>query len=303
MQSIDFSKPLIRIRDRPDFHADIVIGADGLKSVCREEMLGRKDPPHLTGDLAYRITVKASDMRKHPDLRDLVDNPEMHLWMGPSSHAVCYLLKGGDLYNSVLVCPDNLPELVNTAKADLQEMRDFFVNWAPQMRKLLDMVQETSKWRLQNSHEMHTWSHDGGKFTLLGDACHATLPYLAQGAAMAVEDGAVLGHLFSRATHPSQLKDLLLIYEKIRKARTTKVVQTSSLMRDVYHCRDGDVQQERDRQLRDEQPFEDFPNPWADPNLQRFLFGYGAYEEAEQAWKKYLEGRFMGTTGGFRANL
>jgi salicylate hydroxylase len=178
VQSIDFNKPLIRIRGRPDFHADIVIGADGLKSVCREEMLGKKDPPHLTGDLAYRITVKASDMRKHPELRELVDKPALHLWMGPSSHAVCYLLKGGDLYNVVLVCPDNLPELVNTAKADLQEMRDFFINWAPQMRALLDMVQETSKWRLQNSHEMYTWSHDSGKFTLMGDACHATLPYL-----------------------------------------------------------------------------------------------------------------------------
>jgi len=98
--------------------------------------------------------------------------------MGPSSHAVCYLLKGGDLYNIVLVCPDNLPELVNTAKADLQEMRDYFVNWDPKLRALLDMVQETSKWRLQNSHEMYTWSHDSGKFTLMGDACHATLPYL-----------------------------------------------------------------------------------------------------------------------------
>lgn len=175
---IDFTKPLLRIRGRPDFHADIIIGADGLKSVCREEMLGHKDPPHFTGDLAYRITVKAGDMRKHPELRELAERPAINLWMGPSSHAVCYLLKGGDLYNIVLVCPDNLPELVNTAKADLQEMRDYFVNWDPKLRALLDMVQETSKWRLQNSHEMYTWSYESGKFTLMGDACHATLPYL-----------------------------------------------------------------------------------------------------------------------------
>jgi salicylate hydroxylase len=175
---IDFNKPLIRIRGKPDFHADIVIGADGLKSICREEMLGHKDPPHFTGDLAYRITVKASDIRKHPELRELAEKPAINLWMGPSSHAVCYLLKGGDLYNIVLVCPDNLPEFINTAKADLQEMRDYFVNWDPRLRAILDMVQETSKWRLQNSHEMYTWSHDSGKFTLLGDACHATLPYM-----------------------------------------------------------------------------------------------------------------------------
>jgi salicylate hydroxylase len=141
-------------------------------------MLGRKDPPHFTGDLAYRITVKASDMRMHPGLVELAENPAINMWMGPQAHAVCYLLKGGDLYNIVLVCPDNLPEFINTAKADLQEMRDFFANWDPKLRALLDMVQETSKWRLQSSQEMYTWCHEGGKFALLGDACHATLPYM-----------------------------------------------------------------------------------------------------------------------------
>lgn len=119
---------------------------------------------------------------------------------------------------------------------------------------------------------------------------------------MAVEDGAVLGSLFEKVSHPSQLKDLLLIYERIRKARTTKIVKTSSLMRDIYHCRDGDVQQERDRQLLEEEPFEEYPNPWADPKFQEYLFGYGAYKEADRAWEKYLAGRFTGTAGNFRAN-
>jgi salicylate hydroxylase len=146
---------------------------------------------------------------------------------------------------------------------------------------------------------MYTWSHPSGNFTLLGDACHATLPYVAQGAAMAVEDGAVLGALFEKVTRPSQLKDLLIIYEKIRKARTTRIVKTSSQMRDIYHCRDGDVQQERDRQLLEEEPFEEYPNPWADPAFQEFLFGYDAYAEAEKAWEKYLKGRFIGTAGNF----
>lgn len=300
---IDFDTPCIHIKNKPIFYADIIIGADGLKSVCREEMLGHKDPPHFTGDLAYRITVKASDMLAHPLLADLASQPAINMWIGPSSHAVCYLLKGGGLYNIVLACPDNLPELVNTAKADIQEMRDFFKGWDPKLTALLDLVQETSKWRLQNSHEMYTWSHDSGKFALMGDACHATLPYVAQGAAMAVEDGAVLGALFEKVAHPSQLKDLLLIYEKIRKARTTKIVQTSTLMRDVYHCKDGDVQQERDRQLLEEEPFEGFPNPWADPMFQDFLFSYDAYAAADEAWDHYLQGKFAGTAGAFRAHL
>ena len=175
---VDFEKPSLHLKDKPEFLADIILGADGLKSVCREALVGHPDPPHLTGDLAYRIIVKASDMKKDPLLRDLAEKPAINYWMGPDAHAVCYLLQGGDLYNIVLICPDNLPELVNNAKADVQEMRDFFEKWDPKLKALLGLVQETSKWRLQNSEEMETWSHPSGKFALLGDACHATLPYL-----------------------------------------------------------------------------------------------------------------------------
>ena len=175
---IDFEKPSLHLKDKFEFQADVVLGADGLKSICREALVGHPDPPHLTGDLAYRIIVKASDMKKHPLLKDLAEKPAINYWMGPDGHAVCYLLQGGDLYNIVLICPDNLPELVNNAKADVQEMRDFFEKWDPKLKALLGLVQETSKWRLQDSEEMESWSHPSGKFALLGDACHATLPYL-----------------------------------------------------------------------------------------------------------------------------
>ncbi len=176
--NIDFDRALIRIRNKPDFQADMIIGADGLKSICRESLLGHTDPPHLTGDLAYRIVIKAEDMKKHPDLRELAEKPAINYWMGPYGHVVCYLLQAGGLYNIVLICPDNLPEMLNTAKADLQEMRDFFAGWDPKLKTLLGMVQDTTKWRLLNSEEMESWSHPSGKFVLIGDACHATLPYL-----------------------------------------------------------------------------------------------------------------------------
>ena len=175
---IDFDKGVVRMRDKADFQADLILGCDGLKSICRETLLGHADPPHLTGDLAYRIVIKAEDMKKHPDLRELVEKPAINYWMGPHGHVVCYLLQGGGLYNIVLICPDNLPEMLNTAKADLQEMLDFFENWDPKLKTLLGMVKETTKWRLMNSREMDRWSHPSGRFVLLGDACHATLPYL-----------------------------------------------------------------------------------------------------------------------------
>ena len=299
---IKFDKPAVELRGKPDFEADIIIGADGLKSVCRESLLGHSDPPHLTGDLAYRIIVPAAEMKKHPLLKDLAEKPAINYWMGPDAHAVCYLLQGGGLYNIVLICPDNLPEMVNMAKADLQEMHDFFANWDPRLRALLQLCNETSKWRLQNSREMLSWSHPSGKFALLGDACHATLPYLAQGAAQAVEDGAVLGALFEKIEAKSQLQDLLVIYEAIRKSRTTQVVKGSShLGANIFHLHDGPRQQERDRQMLEQEPFEGYPNRWADPVFQPFLFGYDAHEEVDKAWKRYKNGTFPGTAGRFQA--
>lgn len=178
VSGINFEKPAVQLAEKPDFDVDVILGADGINSVCRDALLGRPDPPHLTGDLAYRIIVKAEDMKKQPELQEFAEKPAINYWMGPRSHVVCYLLQGGSLYNIVMIAPDNLPELVNTAKADLQELRDLFQSWDPRLQKLLSLVQETSKWRLQNSEEMKSWSHQSGKFALVGDACHATLPYL-----------------------------------------------------------------------------------------------------------------------------
>jgi salicylate hydroxylase len=175
---INFVKSSASIKDKPDFVADVIIGADGLKSVCREALLGRPDPPHTTGDLAYRIIVKVEDMKKHRALWELFDPPCINFWMGPNAHAVCYLLQGGSLCNIVLIRPDNLPDSVNMARADLQEMLDFFKDWDPRLRTLLGLVQETRKWKLRNSQEMQSWSDLHGRLVLLGDACHATLPYL-----------------------------------------------------------------------------------------------------------------------------
>ncbi|SRR6266536_200634 len=110
----------------------------------------------------------------------------------------------------------------------------------------------------------------------------------AQGAAQAVEVGAVLGHLFEKMTHKNQLTDLLVIYEAIRKSRTTRVVKGSTAYRDIYHMHDGPRQVERDRQLLEYEPFEGYPNRWADPVFQKFLFDYDAQEEVEKAWETYV---------------
>jgi salicylate hydroxylase len=138
---------------------------------------------------------------------------------------------------------------------------------------------------------MNSWVHPEGKFVLLGDACHATLPYLAQGAAQAVEDGGVLGGLLSNvsADDKNHLRPLLDSYERLRKARTTAVVKGSTALQNVFHMKDGPGQQRRDRTLLEDKPTEGFPNRWRDPVFQKFLFAYDAFGEAEKAWTELEE--------------
>ncbi|KAI5777577.1 hypothetical protein EDC01DRAFT_759834 [Geopyxis carbonaria] len=297
VQAIDFSKPSVTLATGETIECDLVVAADGLKSKCRELFLGHADPPRLTGDLAYRIIVKAEDMKKDPVLEPLTRVPVINYWMGPDSHAVCYLLQGGGLYNIVLICPDNLPADTAVVDADIGELRGLFANWDIRLQRLLGLVQQTFKWRLQNSEEMDSWVHPEGKFALLGDACHATLPYVAQGAAQAVEDGAVLGGLLAHVSRADRnnLRPLLDCYEQLRKKRTTVVVKGSSHCRDIWHLHDGPEQEKRDATLLADEPVEGFPNRWRDPVFQKFLFGYDAFAEVDKAWEK-LAPVYKGTT-------
>lgn len=149
MDSIDFSAPAVTLATGQTIDCDLVVGADGLRSKCRELYLGHADPPQNSGDLAYRILVRASDIRKDPELAGLAETPMLNIWMGPRAHAVCYLLKGGDLYNIVLICPDDLPPGVAQQAADLDELRAIFQTWDPRLQKLLGLVQQTFKWKLE----------------------------------------------------------------------------------------------------------------------------------------------------------
>ena len=127
--------------------------------------------------------------------------------------------------------------------------------------------------------------------------------YSGQGASMALEDAAVLGSLFSKIVHRSQLPDLLTIFETMRKPRTTTVVKATVATGLAEKYPDGPLQRERDRQFREEKSFEGFPMRLGDPTFLKFLYGYDAFHEAEKAWATYLNGRFPGTIGMFRAGL
>ncbi|KIV89302.1 hypothetical protein PV10_08879 [Exophiala mesophila] len=268
------------------FVTDLVVGADGINSNLREIFLGRPDPPTPTGDLAYRLLLSTKEILKDPELAPFVTDPQVNYWLGPDAHAVNYVLRGGELFNMVLLVPDDMPlGGANTLEGNVEEMRALYKDWDPRIPKLLKLCESVYKWRLQIRIGMDSWSHPSGTFTMLGDAVHATLPYLASGAGMCLEDAAVLGELFSRAPNPRDpqvKKELLSIYETCRKERTEMVVKRGNLQQHLYHLHDGPEQQERDRKIMAKEQGEALA--WRDSGLAPKLLGYQVEKDVDQYW-------------------
>ncbi|HEY6200330.1 MAG TPA: FAD-dependent monooxygenase, partial [Candidatus Binatia bacterium] len=208
---------------------DLLIGADGVKSAVRAQIAGA-DQATYTGDAAWRLTLPSS--RLPEDFMGRV----MSVWMGPGAHVVCYYLRGGALLNFVgLVETDEVSEESWTAKFPWERLKADFAGWHEDIQAVIDKADKDAcyRWSLFYRPPIKQWSTR--RATLLGDAVHATLPYLAQGAAMAIEDGAVL----TRALQSTDsVADALRRYERNRIERTSRIVAGSSANRTLFHMRD-----------------------------------------------------------------
>lgn len=207
----------------------------------------------------------------------------------------------------VLLVPDDLPPSTNTLAGDVSEMRSLFTHWDPVIRKLLALCTSVSKWRLMIRPSLNpSWSHPSAAFTMLGDAAHATLPYLASGAGMSIEDGHVLGLCLGRIKGKSvaEKKMALEVYERCRRARTEKVVERGNVQQYLYHVDDGPEQRERDERLRafgefngrgkvGEKEFEEKglrigedPLAWRWGGVGSWLLTYRCEEDVERRWRE-----------------
>ncbi|KAJ4373766.1 hypothetical protein N0V83_002505 [Neocucurbitaria cava] len=273
--------------DNKVYAADLIVGADGLWSTCRSTFLGRRDPPLPTGDLAYRIVLKI-DQIKDQKLRNMVQNHACRFWAGPDAHVVAYSMRGGNMYNVVLLVPDDLEEGVARTEGNLDEMRKLFEGWDPVLTQLLESVDRVDKWKLMHREEMESWINPQSNLVLIGDSCHPMLPYLAQGANSSIEDGAVLGLLLSPAnfSSKSELPETLQLFQQMRKARGEGIVRETFKQRRDFHMRNGPEQEKRDelmsRQLGKELHGA-FPSRWTCPEVQPWLYGYDAMKEVEAA--------------------
>jgi len=221
--------------------ADLVVGADGIKSVVRRHVLG-DDSPVYTGQLAWRCTVPTE--RIPPELRtDIVST----VWCGPHNHAVTYYLRGGTVTNFVGCVERAWEEESWTAIRPWEELDADYRGWHPMVRAVVERVDRDQcfRWALNNREPSLRWSSE--RITMLGDAVHATLPYMAQGAAMAIEDAAVLARALdepARDGQPLTLAERLRRYEAHRAPRTARVVRESTEMGELYHVTDAQAMRE-----------------------------------------------------------
>jgi salicylate hydroxylase len=216
----------LQFADGTSASGDLIVGADGVKSVVREKLLGN-EPADFTEEVAWRIIVPT--IKLPPNLFDQV----MTVWVGPGRHGVIYYLRGGELLNFV-GCVTN-PDWTSTSwteKSDWTELIADFEGWNESLMTVLNAADkdECYRWALYKRPVAKKWSSQ--RVTMLGDAVHATLPYLAQGAAMAIEDGAVLARALDQE---GSLPEALSLYERNRVDRTSRIVRESSDNAVLFH--------------------------------------------------------------------
>ncbi|KAJ3508492.1 hypothetical protein NLJ89_g5721 [Agrocybe chaxingu] len=243
--------PSVTLESGEVIEADLVIGADGIKSVVRKAIVEGPDRPSPTGDVAYRALIPTDNFLEDPELRSLVENPQVTCWMGPGRHIVGYCVRGRKQYNLVMIRPDTESEESWVATADSNEVRETYKGWNSRVTKLVGFIQIAMKSKLVVRPPLDTWVDPSGRIALLGDSCHSMLPYLAQGAAMAIEDAAVLGNIFSRISHPSQIGSFLKAYQDLRLPRATGTQRASQANQLRFHLPDGPEQQARDAAMKE----------------------------------------------------
>jgi salicylate hydroxylase len=248
-----------------------------------------------SGQAAYRIMLTREQMKNDPELIALLDADTVTRWIGEKKHIIAYPIHNKQIYNISTAQPDvnfaGAPNSTYTTKGSKTAMMQVYEDFCPMIHRMLDLVPdgEVVEWKLRVHEPLSTWVLDST--ALVGDACHPTLPHLAQGAAQAIEDGAVLGVVLDPKRiadcEPSTITKALKIYEKVRKERAEALVELAAENGRSMHLGSGKAKEERDKIFAALKTGKGpVPDKWADADVQRMIYGVDITAEAEALCKE-----------------
>ena len=237
---------------------DLLVGADGIHSTVRAALLG-EEAPRFAGCVAYRGLVPVER------IADLGLEIGSQSWVGPGGHFVHYFVARGRLLNFVgWTEHDTWNREDWTDRATIARALAAFEGWHPQVRRIIAAADTCFVWALFDREPLPRWSV--GRTTLLGDACHPMYPFMGQGAAQAIEDGATLAACL--VAGGADVAETLHRYERVRRPRVTRLQEMSRANKIRFHLPDGPAQEARDAE-------------WASagdrsPEALRWLYGFDA---------------------------
>jgi salicylate hydroxylase len=202
-----------------------LIGADGVKSAVRRQYVG--DDARVSGHVVYRAVVDKKDFPA-----DLQWNAAS-IWVGPNCHLVHYPLRGGEQYNVVVTFHSREKEEWSVREGSREEVQSYFEGICARARQLIDLPRDWKRWATADRDPIGQWTY--GRATLLGDAAHPALQYLAQGACMALEDAVTLGEALR--VHNIDFARAFDLYQRSRVSRTARVVLSAREMGRIFHAK------------------------------------------------------------------
>ena len=214
----------VRDHNGQEWNGAAVVGCDGLRSVVREALIG--DTHVVSGHVVYRAVCPRDDFPE-----DLRWNAAA-IWVGPNYHIVHYPLRAGEEYNIVITFHSREQETWSVREGSQAELLSYFTEISPKPRQLLEKANVWQRWATADREPTEKWGY--GRSTLLGDAAHPPLQYMAQGACIALEDAVTLREALKNTDH--DIESAFRLYERVRIPRTARVQYSARLMGRIYHA-------------------------------------------------------------------
>lgn len=236
VKEIDHSQPKVRVKTEKgaEYNFDLLIGSDGLKSVVRSTLFPDVKPRAATYNAAYRAVMPYEELyKKVPEAKEFGN--AIDVWSAEKGYIITYPISAGRDWNTVLSHYRDGPVTDVEENVDMDEVRGYFKDIDPRLKKIIDAIPTTKRWPLLITGPLESWSSPQKNVVLMGDAAHSMVNHLAQGAATSMEDGAFLGRVLGEvARGVLTLDEAIHVYEKTRMPRAWMKQQASFVMGAMY---------------------------------------------------------------------